>query len=776
MSSSKSTPTGARPKPSFDWLTAGVVLIGLAQFVSAFAPSVWTWGIDYWSELPLWARSLLLLLVAISILPGAPEKIASGLEKRNWPRWAGWAAAAVALGLFIGFRSNGYAYGDGYSFRSYLEGGEFPEISGQLALMAGDLIVHWLVYSVAVLPFGGSVELSYAIVSALAGVASLAAVMTIARALYPKNRGARWTLIAGGCSSGMAVMWFGHVEAYSLVGAALVWSLASLILERRALAWGLWILCCALHLLAVAFLPVLVWVTWGRKILSPLSGRKVAILFLIGFLGWGLAGVVFTLFKPGIFVPFLRTENSAYTAFSLAHLSDAINLLLFAAPLGLIGLAASAFGSEASRNSGREDDVLPILAVATASLWYFSFWVDPLIGAFRDWDLIGSFGMPFSILGAIVLLRKGRDLTLWVGASVLAVVHTLAFVFTVQTETAAIDRVERLVRQDVHYTRDFHRGERLMSWSYILTHVVDRKDLAAVHLFNRTQWEPGDVKSWANLGSLHWQMGHYDSSSIFFEEALKLDPEDPKTLEQLAFAYSGSKDWERASETVRTLAGMRELKLAEINLWAFAALTLGKDALADSLISASLRLNPDQQEGYYYRGIAKERQSDTVAALESYERAMLPETDVEDIYVRSARLYQAMGRWGDAERVSSMWQRKFPNSPTAAFFTGVNRIATGQYETGKSALERSLQLNPNNALGLFYLATAYRNLGDVDKAGQAARRAIAIDSTMALPYLELVYLAADAGDRAAAVAATREYLRRAPYDSGMTYLKQYMEP
>jgi tetratricopeptide (TPR) repeat protein len=776
MSAPKSTPSPAPSKPTFDWLTAGLVIIGLLQFLSAFAPSVWTWGIDYWSVLPLWARSAFLLLVAVSILPGAAEKIAAGLEHKNWPRWAGWAAAVAALALFIGLRSRGYAYGDGYSFSSYLEGGKFPAIGGQLAFMAGDLVLHWLVYSTVVMPFGGSVETSYAIVSAAAGIATLAAIVAIARKLYPKNRGARWTLIAAGCSSGTAVLWFGHVEAYSLVGAALMWSLACLLLERRGLAWGLWILACALHLLAVAFLPALIWTTWGQKILSPLTKRKTFILFLIGFLGWGLAGVVFSLVKPGIFVPLLRTQDSTYTAFSVAHLSDAINLLFFAAPLGLIGIAAWLFSSTQNRNVTREDEVLSILLVASASLWYFSFWVDPLIGAFRDWDLIGAFGIPLSILGAVILLRNGRDQGQWVTGSVLAIVHTLAFVFTVQTETAAIDRIERLVRQDVHYTRDFHRGERLMSWSFILTHVVDRKELAAAHLFKRTQWEPGDVKSWANLGSLHWQMGQYDSSSIFFEEALKLDPDDPKTLEQLAFAYSGAKNWERAAETVEKLAGMRELKLAEINLWAFAALTLQRDALADSLISASLRLNPDQQEGHYYRGIAKERQADTAAALESYERAMAPQSDVEDVYLRSARLYQAMARWGDAERVSAMWQQRFPNSPTAAFFTGVNRIATGQYETGKTALERSLQLNPNNALGLFYLATAYRNLGEMDKAGQAARRASELDANLALPYLELVYLAADAGDRAAAVAATREYLKRAPYDSGMTYLQQFMEP
>lgn len=769
------------PKPSFDWLTAGVVLVGLAQFLSAFAPSVWTWGIDYWSELPLWARSLLLLLVAISILPGVPEKVASGLEKKNWPRWAGWAAAAAGLTLFIVLRSRGYSYGDGYSFRSYLEGGDFPAISGQLAFMAGDLIVHWLVYSVAIMPFGGSVELSYAIVSALAGITTLAAIVAIAGKLYPKSRGARWTLVAAGCSSGMAVMWFGHVEAYSLVGAALVWSVACLILERRALAWALWIIGCALHLLAVAFLPVLIWVTWGRRLLSPLSRRKALILLLLGFLGWGVAGVVFSIFKPGIFVPLLRTENSTYTALSLAHLSDSINLLLFVAPLGLIGLAALFLGSSESRNAGREDDALTIFAVASASLWYFSFWVDPLIGAFRDWDLIGVYGLPFSLLGAALLLRRGggasgANRAQWLLVAVLGIVHTGGFVVTVQSENKTMARIDRLVHEDVHYSRDFYRGERLMSWSYVLTHLLEKHDLALSHLTKRAAWEPSDGKSWMNLGSVYWHLRQYDSSAASFERSLAKDSTDARSLEMLTFAYSASANWPGAKSAVERLSRVRELRPVELNVWAFSLITMNQNIEADSILAVSLTRDPNQREAFYYRAIIDERRQDTASALANLERAMIPKPEIEDVYLRATKLYQAQQRWTDAERVCTAWQSNFPKAPMANFFLGMCRIATRRYPEARDALEQSAALDPRSALTQFYLATAYRNLGETQKAAAAARRAADIDTTLALPYLELIYLAADAEDRAAAVAATREYLKRAPHDSGMTYLQQFMEP
>ncbi len=676
-------------------------------------------------------------------------------------------------------RSRGYSYGDGYSFRSYFASGALPPISGNLALMSGDLIVHWLVYRAAVMPLGGTVEIAYAIVNALAGVASVAAIAFIARLIYPKDRGARWTIIAAGFSSGMAVLWFGHVEAYSLVGAALLWSIAFLIRGRTTWAWGAWVVACLLHLLAVAYLPVLVWAMWGRRVIASFTPKRTFWLFLLGFVAWGLAGMVFSMIEPGIFVPVTGTEDSSYTAFSLAHLSDAANLLLFAAPLGLLGIIVWLARVTPSRG-GSDDGAITMLAVASASLWYFSFWVDPLIGAFRDWDLIGVYGIPFSILGVVLLLRRTSSRQgvrpQWVVVAAFAIAHTGAFMLTIQDEPKAMDRVDRLVREDVHYSRDFHKGERLMSWSYLLTEILDRKDLAIDHLKKRSLWEPLDVKSWGNLGSLYWQMGRYDSAAASFEEALKLDDDEPKTYEQLAFSYSGSRNLDKAAETVEKLATLRPLKTAELNLWAFCLLMNGNDTKADSLLTTSISQEPDQQEAFYYRGIVQERKHDTLAALASYEQAMAPQTNVEDVYLRCARLYQGLLRWSDAERVATAWQSQFPNSAAAPFLVGICRVAGKQYSTARDALERAAVLDPNSALTQFYLATAYRNLGQPDRALAAAKRAAGIDSMMALPYLEMVYLAADAEDRPAAVIATREYLKRAPFDSGMSYLQQFMEP
>jgi tetratricopeptide (TPR) repeat protein len=107
---------------------------------------------------------------------------------------------------------------------------------------------------------------------------------------------------------------------------------------------------------------------------------------------------------------------------------------------------------------------------------------------------------------------------------------------------------------------------------------------------------------------------------------------------------------------------------------------------------------------------------------------------------------------------------------------GICRISDGRYAEAHEALKQSLTLDSTSALTRYYLATTYRHLDQPQQAWAEARRAAELDSSLALTYLEMVHLAADAGDRAAAVEATREYLRRAPADSGMGYLRQFMGP
>jgi tetratricopeptide (TPR) repeat protein len=95
--------------------------------------------------------------------------------------------------------------------------------------------------------------------------------------------------------------------------------------------------------------------------------------------------------------------------------------------------------------------------------------------------------------------------------------------------------------------------------------------------------------------------------------------------------------------------------------------------------------------------------------------------------------------------------------------TAAALIDAGQAQTALPMLRQLLTSEPENARAMTYLAGAYRELGDLGSAVEAATGALALrpDNEYALRLLALC--AADLNDRATAITAATEAQRVAPY-------------
>lgn len=794
MSKSKAdaqVPLGRSPLESTRILLLALALFAGIQLLCAYVPGIRTWGVDYWSSFPPLARWALALVLVLSVVPWIARPIANVVDRISGWRWASTAALGVAAVMFVVFRSRALAYGDGYSFAGYLKDGRFPEFEAQLWSMPLDLTVHWVVYRLIVLPFGGSVPLAYAITSAAGGVVGLAAVWRMSALVAGRDSATRRLIAWAGLSSGTVALWFGYVEGYTLTGAASLWTVVwamEAVAHRRgiALAWGLWILACAFHLLAVALLPVLIWATWASSHppKSLATGWKAFGLFAGGFFGWGVATFIFSLRKPAVFVPWWPTPDSTYTAFSGHHLVDVLNQAFLVAPMAVLVLLVSASdrrgksGAGGSSADDAQSRARSVLAVAAGSMWYFSFWVDPLLGGFRDWDLLAGFGILASLwAGAVLCCKTGRDSGSkwrWVPIAALAIVHTGSFVAIFQNETSGVMRVDRLVRQDVHYSGDFFRGTRLTPWAYILANQLDRNDLAVEHLGRRARLDSTNYTCWKNLGSAFQHMDWNDSAALYFERAVALHGPDESLCRGLGLLRYGMNDFSGARDAFTIAVTLSDTSYGDRIMLALSLQRLHDPGAADAILNEALAIDPRRFEVYYLLGADADDRKDTTAALRYYEDALRHGATDEDIYFRMTQLYQSSGHPDHAIDVAHQWEAHFPGSSRAALILGTGFIFLGQYDSAQNALQRSLQRSPREALATYYLATTYRHLGHADKAKELAFQATQLDSNLSLPYLELVYLAADAGDRPSAVAATQAYLKRAPGDSGMTYLQQFM--
>jgi tetratricopeptide (TPR) repeat protein len=193
------------------------------------------------------------------------------------------------------------------------------------------------------------------------------------------------------------------------------------------------------------------------------------------------------------------------------------------------------------------------------------------------------------------------------------------------------------------------------------------------------------------------------------------------------------------------------------------------------VLEESRRRAPNHPEPHFLLGSVAELKGDTAAAIGHYEEAVAHGLQDETAYTRLTQLYSLSGLPERAVDAAHRWEEEYPVSHNATLLLGTSYVTMQKYDSAYVTFRRLVARAPDHVLATYYLATACRHLGRLGEARQFAQRAAQLDTAFAWPWLEMIYQAADAGDRAGAAAATREYLRRAPQDSANGYFRKLLQ-
>jgi tetratricopeptide (TPR) repeat protein len=529
MNSASSESGTVSPRRATDPIWIGAALLLALHMAAAWLPNATTWAFNYWSALPLGARIGLFAVLLALMTPPAARRIGAVLPRGRGARWAGVGALIVAAVLMVVFRSRALAYGDGYSVLAAIRDSDVPKLIGNLLLQPLDIYSHWIAYKFVLLPLGGTLELTYALIGALCGVFSMLAIVRLARALT-NNPAQRAFLVGCALCSGAVYLWFGHVESYTLVQTFMLWSLAFLVQSdgrprRPVLAWVCWLFAVASHALAVVVLPALLWGSVaGTRLLRRDSRWGRAGLWLIaGMVLGAIAAYLGQHYSPKTLVPLWPTSAHNYYALSPAHLLDVVNLIMFAAPIAPLALVIAI----RRRNSENLPEAAVLLGLAASGLFVFAFWIDPMLGAFRDWDLLCAYGIPLSLVCGGILIRRMQHNWRpwsWVTVAMLAVGHVGVWVAVNQSETASAERVDRIIHTDSHYTGDYYDAGRRTIWALILSNWLGDQERASGHYLYRLKFAPDDAITWTNLGITYQHRRMLDSAAICYQKAMKINP------------------------------------------------------------------------------------------------------------------------------------------------------------------------------------------------------------------------------------------------------------
>lgn len=530
------------------WLFGGIILI---QIGGLFLPLHLSWGFNYWQLFPIEVAAVVLGLALIAVHPGLYINAAPGINRfisavsratgRRHTLLVSFAVSVLLFALFYLYRSRAHVYGDGLLLlevaQTPIEYWPFNEYFRKPLSML--LYRFWLFYLPSVL------EVSPANIigafNAAAGLVGFWALFRLSR-LMASEVSHRLFLLLACLASGGLILFFGYIEYYTWAVSLSLWSLALSIghVKGQNRLWPallVAIVATGFHLFAAPMIAIVLIAWWinGRET------RTVRYKFSFWKLNLLLAGLSLTvavIFQLSDFgEPVLKVWSGArgdYWAFGLSHLFDMANEIILIAPLGLIGLVLVIIGSKKSESFEPAENLL-----ISAGLFFFlfSFWINPELGAARDWDLLSFFGFPFSLWGAIVLLKRLPDKTktsaLLIPVLLVGLVTVVPNLYEKNDLKMAAERLSSVLWHDLHYQGEYRQAYNSYHWGGIMIKDVGEVDYSVRYLQRAAGVENAPARRFATLASAYQRQGFQDSAYIYFHRALAKDPGNERILDIL---------------------------------------------------------------------------------------------------------------------------------------------------------------------------------------------------------------------------------------------------
>lgn len=454
------------------WATGvATALLLVPHLPSDFVQQV-LWSVRHMADFPLAIRVALALAGFLICIPRFHRKLWTGIRlltpkipeqchSKRARRLLYPLIGGLSLPLFYLLRNRNYALGDSahliqvITFYGHTTGYHITYDEPM------ELYVHSIAYRILHRAFDWDAARSYALISALCGVAFVYILLALSKQ-FSQDPAKRWTVFGLVLSMGTIQLFFGHVENYTIVatGVLLYILLAIHYLKGRcSIVWPSLALSLSfcMHVLAGWLFPSLLYL-WAvkarahglRKNILSFGAMSAAVLLPIGltiayctYLGVGPEYMKGTHLARMKFI-FLLNESFPYyqyPMFSFRHLTDVLNeLVLTSLPgimiLGFVGLFHV-------RNVDFKDPFLRFLIIATAFLQLFAISWNPDLGAYRDWDLYAIIGIGYLPLGAYLLVRFVPDVrkVRYAGLVfvVLALIHTGTWVVSNARKHVPVD-------------------------------------------------------------------------------------------------------------------------------------------------------------------------------------------------------------------------------------------------------------------------------------------------------------------------------------------------
>lgn len=525
----------------------------LLQLIGLVLPSRLTWGFGFWSVFPVPWSYLAIGIAVILLVPAVNSRLAriadrvvgtvADLIVRMPVLISGPTFSVLLFGLFYIFRSRALVYGDGYLIlRAYTSADSslFSNIEVMKPLSAPFYkLLYKLITAIHRLPAADVI----AVISAVGGVVGFWALYRLSSLLSETRRG-KWFLLFGALASGAIMLFFGYVENYTWATALALWSLALSVgyakgSKRLWPALLLAVVATGFHVTSVVFIlvAVLAWM-FRTGIPGRLNRRQVFRWSMLTAVAGSVITAVLVQVTPvtDYLVLVWPIADNHYWMLSPAHIIDMVNIAVLVAPIAVVAILFTLGRTPSSEPRSTE---VYVLASAALLALVAAFWINPELGAPRDWDLLSLFGFPASLWGAHRLLNRYAQVAARPGPLLgAAVVCAMCIVPNVAEKTnlkLAIDRLDPLLWEDPHYQTDYKHADRCSPWAFTIHYDAGADPARTIRFYRRTVTADSNAYvGWFNLGIMYMDMDDNQLAYHCLTTSIQKNPNYIRALSKLS--------------------------------------------------------------------------------------------------------------------------------------------------------------------------------------------------------------------------------------------------
>ncbi len=287
---------------------------------------------------------------------------------------------------------------------------------------------------------------------------------------------------------------------------------------------------------------------------------------------------------------------------------------------------------------------------------------------------------------------------------------------------------------------------------------------------------PDKQEAWLDLGTFYLRQSDDDRALGAFEEALKEDSSDVRTILEIAsirmnagdttladsmYIDLAEKNWDNPAmlqsmvplffsvnddQTARRI-GARVLELEPGNpdvqrQYAYILFSSQKFVQAESLMIVLDQNGHADSDIYYYLARIRQYNDDYPAAEGYFNKALALNDTLSDAWIGLAMSVDLQGRYQEALVLMKNALDKIPGDSTVImFYTAVVHSNNERFELARDGYIRLLNSNPDNIQFKFNLGASYERLGQFDDAEREFKQIIkkTPDNPLALNYLGYMY-------------------------------------